>query len=54
VPRSRISHAIFSRLEVPSNIERSVTLPHKNIYLAGLIGTESSIAEALDQSGAIH
>jgi hypothetical protein len=51
VPRSRISNAIFSRLEVPSNIERSLTLPHKNPYLASLIGTDSSIGEALDHSG---
>jgi hypothetical protein len=51
VPRSHISNAIFSRLEVPSNIQSSVTLRHKNLYLAGLIGTDSSIGEALDQSG---
>jgi hypothetical protein len=51
VPRSRISNAIFSRLEEPSNIQRSLTLPHKNPYLASLIGTDSSIGEALDQSG---
>jgi hypothetical protein len=51
VPRTRISHAIFSRLEVPSNIEASATLPRKNSYLASLILKESSIGEALDQSG---
>jgi hypothetical protein len=51
VPRSRISNAIFSRLEAPSNIQKSLTLPHKNPYLASLIGTDSSIGEALDQSG---
>jgi hypothetical protein len=51
VLRSRISHAIFSRLEAPSNIEGSLTLPPKNGYLAGLITRESSISEALDQSG---
>jgi hypothetical protein len=51
VPRSRISHAIFSRLETPSNIESSVSLPRRNDYLAGLIKRESSISEALDQSG---
>ena len=51
VPRLRISNAIFSRLEVPSNIQGSLTLPHKNPYLASLIGTDSSIDEALDQSG---
>src|ERR1700738_2045080 len=54
VPRSRILHAIFSRLETPSNIEDSVALTQKNGYLAGLITEESSIGEALDQSGAIR
>jgi hypothetical protein len=54
VPRARISHAIFSRLEVPSNIEGSVTLPSRNTYLSGLIARESSIGEALDQSGIIR
>jgi hypothetical protein len=51
VPRSRISNVIFSRLEVPSNIQKSLTLPRKNPYLASLIGTDSSIGEALRQSG---
>jgi hypothetical protein len=51
VPRSRILHAIFSRLETPSNIEDSVTLKKKNDYLADLITRESSIGEALQQSG---
>lgn len=54
VPRTRISHAIFSRLEAPSNIEQSVMLPRKNVYLAGLIMKESSIGEAFDQSGVIR
>jgi len=54
VPRSRISYAIFSRLEAPSNIEGSVTLPSKNAYLSGLIRRESSIGEAFDQSGIIR
>ena len=52
VPRSRILPAIVSRLETPSNIEDSVALTQKNGYLAGLITEESSIGEALDQSGA--
>jgi hypothetical protein len=51
VPRSSILHAIFSRLETPSNIEGSVTLKKKNAYLASLITKESSIGEALEQSG---
>jgi len=44
----------FSRLETPSNIEASVILPRKNVYLAGLIARESSIGEALQQSGTIR
>ena len=51
VPRSRVFHAIFSRLEAPSNIEGAVSLQRRNEYLAGLIARESSIHEALDQSG---
>ncbi len=51
VPRSRISYAIFSRLEIPSNIQSSVTLSQKNTYLASLLTRESSIGEALDRSG---
>ncbi len=53
VPRSRISHAIFSRLETPSNITGSMGLERKNGYLASLVTNESSIREALDRSG-IH
>jgi hypothetical protein len=51
VPRSRISHAIFSRLETPSNITGFVRLEHKNGYLASLVSNESSMKEALDRSG---
>jgi hypothetical protein len=51
VLRSRISFAIFSRLDAPSNITGSMVLPRKNGYLAGLVTRESSISEALDQSG---
>jgi hypothetical protein len=52
VPRTRIAYAIFSRLEIPGNIERSVSLPARNRYLAGLLATDSSIGEALGESGA--
>jgi hypothetical protein len=51
VLRSRIAYAIFSRLEAPSNIERAVTLSPRNSYLAGLTSKDSSISEALVQSG---
>jgi hypothetical protein len=52
VPRSRIANAIFSRLEVPSNSVRAVTLPERNRYLASLLSRNSSFAEALAESGA--
>jgi hypothetical protein len=52
VPRTRIAYAIFSRLETPGNIQESVVLPARNHYLAGLLATESSISEALGESGA--
>ena len=53
VPRSRIANAIFSRLEVPSNSVRAVTLPERNRYLASLLSRNSSFAEALAESGAV-
>jgi hypothetical protein len=52
VPRSRIANAVFSRLEVPSNSIRAVTLPERNRYLASLLSRNSSFAEALAESGA--
>jgi hypothetical protein len=52
VPRPRIAYAIFSRLEVPANIEHSMSLPPRNSYLASLTTKESSISEALAESGA--
>ena len=51
VPRSRIAFAIFSRLETPGNIARSASIPSRNGYLAGLLATESSVSEALGESG---
>src|SRR5271165_1357896 len=52
VPRNRIAYAIFSRLETPANIERSASLSLRNHYLGGLLAKESSIGEALGESGA--
>jgi hypothetical protein len=51
VPRSRISHAIFSRLETPSNITGFMRLDRKDPYLASLVTNESSMREALERSG---
>jgi hypothetical protein len=52
VPRSRIAYAIFSRLEAPGNIERATGLMSRNSYLASLLTSDSSIAEAVKQSAA--
>jgi hypothetical protein len=52
VPRSKIAYAIFSRLEAPANIERATALPSRNSYLAGLLTSESSLADAVRQSAA--
>jgi hypothetical protein len=52
VPRSRIAYAIFSRLEAPINIQRATGLAPRNPYLASLLSTDSSIAEAVRQSAA--
>jgi hypothetical protein len=52
VPRSRIAYAIFSRLEAPRNIEQARALPVRNSYLASLLTSDSSIAEAVRQSAA--
>lgn len=51
VPRAKIARAIFSRLESPENIRNATTLPKKDAYLASLLTTESSFAEALEKSG---
>jgi hypothetical protein len=51
VPRSKIVHAIFSRLDAPANLSRSVTTPAVDKYLASLLSTRSSFAEAKAKCG---
>jgi hypothetical protein len=51
VPRSKIIHAIFSRLETPANLTRIHSVPATDTYLAGLIGRRSSFAEAKAKCG---
>ncbi|MFM8831088.1 MAG: hypothetical protein ACKOHM_08800 [Spartobacteria bacterium] len=51
VPKSKVAAAIFSRLENPSNIQRAAAMPKKDDYLAGLLTRESSLGEALRNSG---
>jgi len=46
VPRSKIAYAIFSRLETPANLARISSAPVVDTYLASLLRTRSSIAEA--------
>ncbi len=51
VPRSKIVHAIFSRLDSPANLERSSTVPLVDKYLASLLTTRSSYQEAKAKCG---
>jgi hypothetical protein len=51
VPRSRIAHAIFSRLEMPENLTRIHGIPETDAYLASLVSRRSSFAEARAQCG---
>ena len=46
VPRSKISYALFSRLEAPGNLERIMSAPLVDTYLASLLRSRSSILEA--------
>ena len=51
VPRSKIAYAIFSRLGSPANLARISTAPFVDSYLASLLRTRSSIAEAGTKCG---
>lgn len=51
VPRSKIVHAIFSRLDSPANLSRSATVPPVDKYLASLVSTRSSYPEAKSKCG---
>lgn len=51
VPRAKIARAIFSRLEHPEKISGWRKLPPRDAYLASLLQTESSFAEAMEKSG---
>jgi hypothetical protein len=52
VRKAEIARALFSRLEHPERIAAVTTLPEKDSYLASLLTTESSFAEAVKLSGA--
>jgi hypothetical protein len=51
VPRTKIVHAIFSRLYNPAKLARISEVPLVDSYLAGLISKRSSYAEAKEKCG---
>jgi len=51
VPRNKIAYAIFSRLETPTNLSRIHDAPVVDAYLASLLRTRSSFAEATQKCG---
>jgi hypothetical protein len=51
VPRSKIAYAIFSRLQIPANLARIDSAPYVDTYLASLLRTRSSLAEASTKCG---
>jgi len=51
VPRSKIAYAIFSRLQAPANLTRIDNAPVVDTYLASLLRSRSSIAEAGTKCG---
>jgi hypothetical protein len=51
VPRSKVVHAIFSRLDAPENLARGLAAPAVDKYLASLLSVRSSFAEARAKCG---
>jgi len=51
VPRTKIIHAIFSRLDAPANLTRAQNAPAIDKYLASLLSTRSSFEEAKAKCG---
>lgn len=51
VPRTKIVHAIFSRLYAPANLERILETPSVDRYLASLVRVRSSYSEARAECG---
>lgn len=51
VPRSKIVHAIFSRLYTPANLTKIEAAPAVDRYLASLLRVRSSFAEARTKCG---
>jgi hypothetical protein len=51
VPRTKIAHAIFSRLYEPANLMRIEEVPAIDPYLASLVRKESTYREAREKCG---
>jgi hypothetical protein len=51
VPRTKIVHAVFSRLSAPANLSRIEQMPRLDPYLASLERVRSSYAEAKEKCG---
>ena len=51
VPRAKIVHAIFSRLDAPGNLSRAQNAPAVDKYLASLLSGRSSYEEARAKCG---
>jgi len=51
VPRTKIVHAIFSRLDAPENLSRGLNAPAVDKYLASLLSARSSFPEARAKCG---
>jgi hypothetical protein len=52
VPKTKMAYVIFSRLKYPERLQRNfAALPRKNSYLASLLSKDSSVAEAVRNSG---
>ena len=51
VPRTKIVHAIFSRLDAPGNLSRASSAPAVDKYLASLLSSSSSYEEAKAKCG---
>jgi hypothetical protein len=51
VPRNKIVHAIFSRLDTPGNLSRAQNAPAVDKYLASLLSARSTFEEAKAKCG---
>ena len=52
VPKSKVARALFSRLELPANLNQIANLPARDKYLANMLSVDSSIEEVRRMTGA--